>query len=103
MMRIKKDDIVSVIAGKDKGKKGKVLRVFPQRERVIVEGVNFLKRHVRKKSETELGGIIQREGSVHASNLMLYCNRCNSPVRIGIKLLKDRSKVKFCKKCKETI
>ncbi len=99
-MNIKKDDIVSVITGKDKGKKGKVLRVFPQRERVIVEGINFLKRHVRKRSETELGGIIQREGSVHTSNLMLYCNKCSSPVRIGVKLLKDKSKVKFCKKCK---
>lgn len=102
-MNIKKNDIVFVTTGKDKGKKGKVLRVFPQKERVIVEGVNFFKHHVRKKSETELGGIIQREGSMHISNLMLYCNKCNSPVRIGVKFLKDGSKVKFCKKCKESI
>ncbi len=102
-MNIRKNDIVSVIAGKDKGKKGKVLRIFPKDERTIVEGINFVKRHIRKRREDEPGGIIQRESPIHISNLMLYCNKCNRPVRTGVKLLKDKSKVRFCKKCKETI
>lgn len=102
-MNIRKNDIVSVIAGKDKGKKGKVLRIFPQKGRTIVEGINFVKRHIRKRREDEPGGIIQRESPIHISNLMLYCNKCNRPVRTGVKLLKDKSKVRFCKRCKETI
>lgn len=102
-MKIRKNDIVSVIAGKDKGKRGKVLRIFPQRTRAIVEGINFVKRHVRKRREDEPGGIIQRESSIDISNLMLHCNKCNRPVRTGIRLLKDGSKVRFCKKCNEAL
>lgn len=102
-MNIRKNDIVSVIAGKDKGKRGKVLRTFPQRARAIVEGVNFVKRHTRRRRENEPGGIIQRESPIHISNLMLYCSKCNRPVRTGVGYLKDRSKIRFCKRCKETI
>ncbi len=94
---------MSVIAGKDNGKRGKVLKIFPQRKRAIVEGVNFIKRHVKKRREDEPGGIIKRESSISISNLMLYCNKCNRSVKTGIKLLKDKSKVRFCKKCKENI
>ncbi len=102
-MKIRKNDIVFVIAGRDKNKKGKVLSVLPQKKRAIVERVNLVKRHMRKRRDDEPGGIIQKESTIHISNLMLYCNKCNRPVRTGIKSLKDGSKVRFCKKCKETL
>ncbi|MCX8012040.1 MAG: 50S ribosomal protein L24, partial [Desulfobacterota bacterium] len=74
---VKKDDLVKVIAGKDKGKIGKVLRVIPKKSRVIVEKVNFIKRHVRPSAQHRQGGIIEREGSLHVSNVMLVCPKCN--------------------------
>ena len=103
MLKVRKNDMVVCRAGKDKGKKGKVLSVFPKRNRVIVEGVNFIKRHTRKTREDRQGGIIQREASVHISNLMLFCNKCNKAVRVGFTLLKDGKKVRVCKKCREVI
>jgi large subunit ribosomal protein L24 len=102
-MKIRKNDIVSVIVGKDSGKKGKVLKVFPKKSRAVVEGINFVKRHVRRRREDEPGGIIQRESPIHISNLMLYCNKCSRPVRTGIKFLEDGSKVRVCKRCGESI
>lgn len=103
MLAIRKDDSVAVIAGKDKGKKGKVISVFPNSNKALVEGVNFVKKHMRKTQQDQQGGIIQKETPMHISNLMLICKRCNKPVRFGFSALKDGSKIRVCKICKELI
>ena len=102
-MKIRKNDTVMVIAGKDKGKKGKVRFAYPKEGRVLVEGVNFIKRHVKPSSAHRQGGIIEKEGPIQISNVMLVCTKCNVPVRIGNKVLEDGTKVRFCKKCDEII
>ncbi len=102
-LRIKKDDEVVVISGRDKGKRGKVLKVFPRRNRAIVEGVNLVKKHLRRRSEEEKGGIVEIPSSIHLSNLMLWCKTCSRGVRFGIKVLKDGSKIRFCRKCQSQI
>ncbi len=103
MSRIKKNDIVAVIAGKDKGKKGKVIFVFPKIDKVLVEGVNFAKKHMRKTQQDQKGGIAQKEMPIHISNLMPVCKRCNKPVRLKFSYLKDGSKTRNCKSCGEII
>jgi len=100
---IRKNDFVMVIAGKEKGKKGKVLKVIPKKERVVVEKVNFVKKHQRPTSQQRQGGIIEREGPIHCSNVMIFCTKCEKPVRVGRKILSDGEKVRYCKKCGETI
>ncbi len=103
-INIKKNDTVVVLAGKDKGKRGKVLSAFPAKQRVIVEGVNMATVHVSaQKSGGKDSGIIRREASLHVSNVMRVCPKCNAPTRLGHKLLEDGSKVCVCKKCGETI
>jgi len=92
-----------VIAGKDKGKSGKVLSVLSKKNRVIVEKVNFIKRHTRPSAKQRQGGIIEREGPINISNVMLICTKCNKPSRIGKKYLKDDKKVRVCKKCGEIL
>lgn len=103
MLRIRKDDTVTVITGKDKGKKGKVIAVLPVDNRVLVEGVNFVKKHRRKTQQDQQGGVIQKEMPLHLSNVMLFCKRCNCGVRIGASILKDGTKVRLCRSCKEVI
>lgn len=103
MLRIKKDDMVVVVSGKDKGKKGKVITVFPNAKKALVEGVNFVKKHMRKTQQDQQGGIVQKEVPMQLSNLMLFCKRCNKSVRIGASFLKDNSKTRICKSCKELI
>ncbi|MEA3306102.1 MAG: 50S ribosomal protein L24 [Candidatus Omnitrophota bacterium] len=103
MGRITHNNIVKVLAGKDRGKQGKVLRVFPKKKRLLVEGINFIKKHTRQTKQDTKGGIIQKESPIHVSNLMLICKKCNKPTRIGMKIMNDGSVVKVCKKCKETI
>ncbi|MBL7129907.1 MAG: 50S ribosomal protein L24 [Candidatus Omnitrophica bacterium] len=103
MLKIKKDDNVAVIAGKDKGKKGKVIAVFPKANKALVEGVNFVKKHMRKTQQEQQSGIVQREMAIHLSNLMLICKRCNKSVRFGFSSLKDGSKIRICKSCGELI
>jgi large subunit ribosomal protein L24 len=103
MYRIRKNDTVVCLAGRDRGKKGKVLSVLPSRGRAIVEGINFIKRHTRKTREDQQGGIIQREASIHLSNLMHFCNKCNKPTKIAFILLKDGTKSRRCKKCNEVM
>ena len=103
MFKIKKEDTVVVVVGKDKGKKGKVLKIFPQNNRVIVEGINMIKKHVRRRREQEQSGIIEMESTVHISNLMVLCRHCNKPARIGMTFLKDKSKSRICKKCGESL
>lgn len=103
MLHIKKNDTVRVLAGKDRGKSGKVLKVYPTTGRAIVQGVNFTKKHARRTRQDEQGGIIQREAPLSASNLQVVCKGCNRPTRVGYDLLADGSKVRYCKKCKEAL
>lgn len=102
-MKIRKDDTVVVIAGRDKGKKAKVRRAFPKESKVIVEGVNMIKRHSRARRAARQAGIIQREAPIHVSNVMLVCNKCNKPTRIGFRFLENGRKVRICGVCKEII
>jgi len=101
-VHVKKGDTVVVIAGKDKGKKGKVLAVLPSENRVIVEGVNMLTKHVKPTAKVQQGGIIRQEGKIDASNVMYYCSKDKAGVRTGIKFLEDGTKIRYCKKCGET-
>jgi large subunit ribosomal protein L24 len=98
---IKKNDLVMVIAGKEKGKSGRVLRILPEKERVIVEKINFVKRHTRPHGRQRQGGILEKEAPLHLSNVMLLCEKCNKPVRIGYRLIEEGRKVRFCRKCGE--
>ena len=102
VMKIKKDDLIEVTAGNEKGKRGKVLRVISEKGRAVVEGVNVVKRHA-KPTQTSQGGIIEKEASLNLSNLSLVCSKCDGPVRVGIKVLTDGEKVRVCKKCGESI
>lgn len=98
-MNIRRDDVVVVLSGKDKGKKGKVLSADPTGGKVIVEGVNVAKRHQKPRRQGEEGGIIKKETPIYASKVMKVCPKCNKPTRIGHKLLDNGSKVRVCKKC----
>lgn len=102
-MRIKKNDTVLVIAGKDSGKKGKVLRVLPGSNKVVVEGVNKVKKHQRPNRSIPQGGILNIEAPLNASNVMLVCNKCNKPTRIGKKVLGGEENARVCKQCGEMI
>jgi large subunit ribosomal protein L24 len=102
-MRIAKNDIVEVIAGNDRGKRGKVLKVLPRSQRVVVEGVNFIHRHTRPRTQSDRGGIIEKEAPISVSNVMLVCNRCNKGVRTRTKILADRTKTRVCTDCGEMI
>lgn len=100
---IKKNDTVMVIAGKEKGKSGKVLRIIPKKDRAIVEKLNMVKRHMRPGAYSRQGGILERESPIHISNLMLLCSKCTDPTRVGYRILEDNRKVRYCKKCDEVI
>ncbi len=102
-MRIRKNDTVLVIAGKDKGKKGSVRFAYPEKEQVLVEGVNLIKRHTRAKGQVKQAGIIEREAPVSVSKVMMLCSRCNHPSRIGFRFLEDGKKVRICRSCGEVI
>jgi large subunit ribosomal protein L24 len=101
--RIKRDDKVRVIAGKEKGKMGKVLKVLHGKERVVVENVNFVKRHTRPGAQSRQGGIVEKEAPLHVSNLMLVCDKCIKPMRIKIQQLEDGRRVRVCGKCGEVV
>jgi len=102
-MNIRKNDTVLVIAGKDKGKKGKVRLAYPTKEQLVVDGINFIKKHVRAKKQVRQAGIIEREAPIHVSNVMLLCSKCNRPTRIGFHFLEDGRKVRVCRSCHEVI
>ncbi len=102
-LRIKKGDTAFVIAGKNKGKSGRVLAVLPTKERVIVEGLNIVKKHMKPSKQYTQGGIIEKEAPIHISNVMLMCPKCNKPTRIGNTVFDDGRKLRTCKKCKEVI
>jgi large subunit ribosomal protein L24 len=99
---VKKNDTVIVTVGKDKGKTGKVLRINQKTDRVIVEKVNIIKRHVRPSQKSK-GGIMERESPIAVSNIMIYCEKCSKPVRVGNKVLEDGKKVRYCRKCNEVL
>lgn len=101
--RIKKDDKVKIITGKDKGKIGKVLKVVNKDSRMVVENINIVKSHQKPNMKNPQGGIISKEAPIDFSNVMLMCNHCMSPIRIKMKTLEDGKKVRVCPKCKETI
>ncbi len=102
-MKIKKDDNVLVIAGKDRGKTGKIRLVYTDKNRLLVEGVNMIKRHTRARGAVKQAGIIEREAPIAASNVMLLCGKCGKPARLGARTLADGKKVRFCKSCGEVI
>lgn len=102
-LRIKKNDTVMVISGKHKGKRGRVIKVMPSDEKVIVEKINIVKRHMKPSRKYAQGGIIEKEAPLHISKVMLVCPKCDKPTRIGAQVLADGSKVRVCKKCKEVI
>ena len=99
-IRVRKNDTVEVLAGRDAGKRGKVLQVIPEKNRVIVQGVAFVKRHTRPNPQRNIkGGIAERESAIHASNVMILCGECGKRTRIGSKRLEDGRKVRVCRKC----
>jgi large subunit ribosomal protein L24 len=100
---LKKNDLVMVIAGKETGKSGRILRVFSRKNRVLIEKVNFVKKHTRPSGQTRRGGIVEKEAPIHVSNVMLVCEKCNLPIRVGRKILDDGKKVRACKKCGEIL
>ena len=101
---IKKNDNVLVIAGRDRGKRGRVLRVVPSKNRLIVEGVNFIKRHTRANPQRNIkGGIVEREATLALSNVQLVCPECGAQTRIGHKILGDGRKVRICRKCEGVV
>jgi large subunit ribosomal protein L24 len=101
---IRKNDTVLVTTGKDRGKRGRVLKVIPDRNRLVVEGVNFIKRHTRPNPTRNVkGGIVQREAALHASNVQLVCPECGAATRIGHRVLGDGRKVRICRKCEGVV
>ena len=102
-IHVKKDDMVKIIAGKEKGKTAKVLRVFPAKGRVVVEGLNVIKRHTRPSQVNPEGGIVEKEAPMSLSNVMLVCGSCNEAARTGMRKLEDGSKARYCKKCNASV
>jgi large subunit ribosomal protein L24 len=107
-MHVRKEDQVLVISGDYRGKKGRVLKVFPEINRIIVEGVNLIKRHTRPTQKNPQGGIVEKEASVHASNVMVICPKCNSVTKVGMRVIEDEStgkasRVRVCKQCGEML
>ena len=103
MHKIKQGDTAQVIKGKDSGKKGKVLRIFRHENRAIVEGLNLVKKHKRRTQQDQQGGVVSIEAPISVSNIMLFCKNCSRAVRVGFSVLKDGTKSRICKTCKEAI
>jgi large subunit ribosomal protein L24 len=94
---------VIVISGKERGKTGKVLRVHREENSVIIERVNLVKRHTKPRGPQQPGGIVEKEAAIDASNVMILCDKCNAPVRVGRKMLSDGKKIRICRRCKEAL
>ena len=103
MKKIKKNDVVYVLAGRDKGKTGKVFIVMGKEDRALVEGINYVKKHTRKTKQDQQGGIVQKESPIHLSNLALFCKTCSKPSRVAINVLADGTRSRSCKRCKEVL
>ncbi len=100
--RLKKGDTVKVIAGKEKGKTGKIMKIISKKNRLTVEKINLIKKHQKPDAKGK-GGILEKEGSLHVSNVMFLCGKCSSAVKIGYRALEDGKKVRICKKCNELL
>jgi len=103
MARIKKNDTVKILSGRDRGKTGKILFIWPDKNKALIQGRNLVKKHQRKTKEDQQGGVIQKESPIDVSNLMLVCQKCSKSTRVGFSALSDGTKVRLCKKCKELI
>ncbi len=103
MLKLRKGDIVQVIKGRDKGKKGKIITLFCEERRALVEGVNLVKKHKRQTRQDQQGGIVSVERPLSISNIMYLCKSCAKPSRLGFKLQENKVKSRFCKRCKETV
>jgi large subunit ribosomal protein L24 len=103
MPKIRRNDIVQVVSGRDEGKKGKVLRLFPLEKRAIVEGINLVKKHQRRTQQDQQARITQIPSPIDLSNLMLVCKNCSKPTRVGKVILADGTSSRICKKCKEPV
>jgi large subunit ribosomal protein L24 len=102
-IHVRRGDTVGVITGRERGKRGKVLRIMTAKGRVLVEHVNMIKKHQRPTQKLRQGGIIEREGPLALSNVLVICGRCDKPSRTGVKVLADQRKVRVCKRCGESI
>ncbi len=102
-LNLKKEDTILVLTGKEKGKKGRVLRIDREKNRVVAEQINIIKKHMKPNRQHTQGGIIDMEAPIHISNVMLICTRCSKPTRIGNVKLESGKKVRVCKKCKEVM
>ena len=103
MAKIKKNDIVKILKGKDKGKSGKVLTVFPKTNKILVQGLNMVKKHTRRTREDQQGGVIQKENPLDISKVTILCQKCGKATHINFSILSEGTKVRICKKCKEII
>lgn len=101
--RVRKNDTVQVMSGEFRGKTGRIVKVFPEKNRALVEGLNIVKRHTKPNRKTQQGGIVQKEAPIHLSNLMLVCPKTGKPTRIGVSILEGGKRVRFSKRAKETI
>ncbi len=100
---LRKGDVVQVMTGEYKGKSGKILKVLKENERLIVEGINMVKRHTKPNQKNQNGGIIEKEAAIHKSNVMLLCPKSGKPTRVGVQRLENGKRVRFSKKAKESI
>jgi large subunit ribosomal protein L24 len=103
MLKVKKNDKVRVISGKDKGKTGKVLRIEPDKNKIYIERINIIKKHTRKKGQNQPGGIISKEGPIHLSNIRVICPNCGKLSRVGFEVKDSGEKVRICRKCGQQI
>jgi large subunit ribosomal protein L24 len=99
MQRVRREDTVLVVKGKDRGRSGSVRKVIPDKKKVIITGINIVKRHMRPRGPQQPGGIIEREAPISWANVALICQGCNKPVRVGFRVLPDDRKVRYCKRC----
>lgn len=107
-MHVRKEDLVLVLSGNHRGKKGRILKVFPRQERAVVEGLNMIKKHTRPSAKSPQGGIVEKEAPIHVSNLMVICPKCNQPTKIKHSVIVDetskrKNRVRVCKKCDEML
>ena len=101
--KVRKNDTVQVLAGRERGKQGKVTRVIPREDRVVIEGVNIRKRHTKPRRQGEQGGVVEFPAPLHISNVAVVCAKCARPARVGFRILTDGTKVRVCKRCGEVI
>ncbi|HUN59704.1 MAG TPA: 50S ribosomal protein L24 [Candidatus Binataceae bacterium] len=99
--KVRKNDTVMVIKGRERGKTGKVLRVIPETGRVVVERLNMIKRHSKQRGAQSPSGIVEKEAALQIANVMIFCDRCNAPVRVGVKVADDGANTRVCRRCGE--